>query len=115
MPCLLQVPVSYPESEGTPETLENLIRVTQNQDSILETFYTNDNGEVVTLSLYDISSTDPADILGNDVMAKHDQDELDVDFTEAVAKRLEKHHTRRRSLQQSGDSFISFRPPSPDL
>merc|ERR1719436_1061053 len=38
----VQAPQSYPESEGSPETLENLIRVTQNQESIIQTYYTND-------------------------------------------------------------------------
>ena len=50
--------------ESSPETLENLIRVTQNQESILQTYYTDDNGDVVTLSVYDISHTDPTEIIG---------------------------------------------------
>ena len=52
--------------ESSPETLENLIRVTQNQESILQTYYTDDNGDVVTLSVYDISHTDPTEIIGID-------------------------------------------------
>ena len=47
------------ETEGSPETLENLVRVTQNQESIFQAYYTNDSGEVVTMSVYDISTTDP--------------------------------------------------------
>ena len=47
------------EAEGSPETLENLVRVTQNQESIFQAYYTNDSGEVVTMSVYDISTTDP--------------------------------------------------------
>ena len=97
-------------SEGTPETLENLIRMTQNQDSILQTYYTNDQGEVVTLSLYDISDTDPADILGNDVIAQPQdtyentsQDTYEnLDFNEEVARKIS--NIRRRSVQISGDS-----------
>merc|ERR1740129_1970183 len=38
------------EAEGSPETLENLVRVTQNQESIFQAYYTNDSGEVVTMS-----------------------------------------------------------------
>ena len=91
-------------SESSPETLENLIRVTQNQESVFQTYYTNNDGEVVTLSLYDISATDPADILGNDVIAQHDHDEEFVDFNEAVSEKLKRHH-RSRSVQLSGDSF----------
>ena len=93
-------------SESSPETLENLIRVTQNQESIFQTYYTNNDGELVTLSLYDISTTDPADILGNDIIAQHDHDEEFENFNEAVCEKLKRHH-RSRSLQMSGDSFNS--------
>lgn len=92
------------ETEESPETLENLIRVTQIQDSILQAYYTNDQGEVVTLSLYDISSQDPADFLGNDVIAQTEKEDSNLDFNEAVFEKL-KHHHRRRSLQRSGDSY----------
>ena len=47
------------EAEGSPETLENLVLVTQNQEPIFQNYYTNDSGEVVTMSVYDISTTDP--------------------------------------------------------
>ena len=106
------------EAEGSPETLENLVRVTQNQESIFQTYYTNDSGEVVTMSVYDISTTDPADILGNDVIAQNEFEdcnnsnqsgttaEFGVDCKlEAVSRELKKHQRRRRSLQISGDSF----------
>lgn len=51
-----------------PETLENILRVTRTQESILNAYYTDSNGEVVTMTLYDISETDPTDILGDDVL-----------------------------------------------
>jgi len=34
----------------------------------LNAYYTDSNGEVVTMTLYDISETDPTDILGEDVL-----------------------------------------------
>ena len=52
----------------TPETLENILRVTRTQESVLNAYYTDTNGEVVTMTLYDISETDPTDILGDDVL-----------------------------------------------
>ena len=114
--------------ESSPETLENLIRVTQNQESILQTYYTDDNGDVVTLSVYDISHTDPTEIIGiemtkdildmifihdrlqgNDIMDRHEYDyeydEENEDFDEAVARRLER--LRRRNMTKSGDSLKS--------
>jgi hypothetical protein len=103
------------EAEGSPETLENLVRVTQNQESIFQAYYTNDSGEVVTMSVYDISTTDPADILGNDIIAQNEIEqsniaEFGVDSKlEAVSRELKKHRTRRRSLQISGDSFNGSR------
>jgi hypothetical protein len=106
------------EAEGSPETLENLVRVTQNQESIFQTYYTNDSGEVVTMSVYDISTTDPADILGNDIIAQNEFEQCNnsnqsgttAEFVvdsklEAVSRELKKHQRRRRSLQISGDSF----------
>ncbi len=111
-------------SDGAPETLENLVNVIKNQDSVIQTYYTDDNGEVVTLSLYDISATDPADILGMDVLNQHndnaggtsgsdadddrisEEDEtLEEKFDEAVMRRLER--LRRRYYQHSGDSDMS--------
>jgi hypothetical protein len=103
------------EAEGSPETLENLVRVTQNQESIFQAYYTNDSGEVVTMSVYDISTTDPADILGNDIIAQNEIEqsniaEFGVDSKlEAVSRELKKHRRRRRSLQISGDSFNGSR------
>ena len=108
------------EAEGSPETLENLVRVTQNQESIFQTYYTNDSGEVVTMSVYDISKTDPADILGKDIIAENEFEQCNIgnrnpsgtsaEFgmdskLEAVSRELKKHQRRRRSLQISGDSF----------
>jgi len=101
--------------ENSPETLENLVRVTQNQESIFQAYYTNDDGEVVTMSVYDISTTDPADILGNDIINQNEFQQCNVGNTtstefgvdsklEAVSRELKKHQ-RRRSLQRSGDSF----------
>ena len=52
------------DCDSSPETLENLIRVTQQEKSVLQTYYTDENGDIVTLSVYDISETDPTDILG---------------------------------------------------
>ena len=56
------------ETAQTPETLENILRVTRTQESVLNAYYTDKNGEVVTMTLYDISETDPTDILGDDVL-----------------------------------------------
>jgi hypothetical protein len=48
------------ENTQTPETLENILRVTRTQESVLNAYYTDANGEVVTLTLYDISETGKA-------------------------------------------------------
>ena len=45
----------HSEADSCPETLENLIRVTQQEKSVIQTYYTDDNGDVITLSVYDIS------------------------------------------------------------
>lgn len=95
-------------SEGSPETLENLIRVTQENETILQAYYTNDDGDLVTLSLYDISNTDPADILGADVVDEHLMDDAMDDEQEAInhealCEKLQRHR-RSRAQQLSGDS-----------
>jgi len=56
----------------TPETLENILRVTRLQESVLNAYYTDNNGEVVTMTLYDITETDPTEILGDDVFGEED-------------------------------------------
>ena len=70
---------------------------------------------LLMLSLYDISDTDPADILGNDVIAQpqytYDEEVSrkisnihdNLDFNEEVARKIS--NIRRRSVQISGDSF----------
>ena len=45
------------DTSQTPETLENILRVTRTQESVLNAYYTDTNGEVVTMTLYDISET----------------------------------------------------------
>ena len=52
---------------GGSETIDNIRRVTESQDACLGYYYTNEQGDVVTVNLYDISHTDPADILGSDI------------------------------------------------
>ena len=80
------------------------------------------------MSVYDISHTDPTEIIGiemtkdildmifihdhlqgNDIMDRHEYDyeydEENEDFDEAVARRLER--LRRRNMTKSGDSLKS--------
>ena len=72
------------------------------------------------MSVYDISTTDPADILRNDIIAQNEFEQSDIGNSnpsgttaefgvdsklEAVSRELKKHQRRRRSLQISGDSF----------
>ena len=102
------------EADSCPETLENLIRVTQQEKSVIQTYYTDDNGDVITLSVYDISETDPSDILGQDILEQEmpkffdndSEDALDnvpLDF-DILQTRLECERRRRGSGQRSGDS-----------
>ena len=106
--------------DSSPETLENLIRVTQQEKSVLQTYYTDENGDIVTLSVYDISETDPSDILGQDILEQEipkffDNDSEDayydnvpLDF-DVLQTRLERERRRRGSGQRSGDSFFEQR------
>ena len=72
------------------------------------------------MSVYDISATDPADILGNDLITQNELEQCNIGNSnpsgtttefgvdsklEAVSRELKKHQRRRRSLQISGDSF----------
>ena len=104
----------HSEADSCPETLENLIRVTQQEKSVIQTYYTDDNGDVITLSVYDISETDPSDILGQDILEQEmpkffdndsdfDNSPFDVDVLQT---RLERERRRRGSGQRRGDSFI---------
>ena len=109
----------HSEPDSCPETLENLIRVTQQEKSVIQTYYTDDNGDVITLSVYDISETDPSDILGQDILEQEipkffDNDSEDaydnvpLDF-DVLQTRLERERRRRGSGQRSGDSFFEQR------
>ena len=109
----------HSEPDSCPETLENLIRVTQQEKSVIQTYYTDDNGDVITLSVYDISETDPPDILGQDILEQEipkffDNDSEDaydnvpLDF-DVLQTRLERERRRRGSGQRSGDSFFEQR------
>jgi len=69
----------YQASESTPpggnQTLDNIRRVTDARDSFLNYRYRDENGDMIMVNLYDISDTDPADILGDDVVDVYDDDQ----------------------------------------
>ena len=81
------------EAEGSPETLENLVLVTQNQEPIFQNYYTNDSGEVVTMSVYDISTTDPG------------LEYLFNIFSRSLKKSSHKRHWDKKKAEQS---FLNF-------
>ena len=56
-------------STGAPsETLDNIRRVTESTESCLGYYYKNDAGDLVLVNMYDISDTDPAELLGADLL-----------------------------------------------
>jgi len=69
----------YQASEATPpggnQTLDNIRRVTDARDSFLNYRYRDENGDMIMVNLYDISDTDPADILGDDVVDVYDDEQ----------------------------------------
>ena len=70
----------YQASEATPpggnQTLDNIRRVTDARDSFLNYRYRDENGDMIMVNLYDISDTDPADILGDDVVDVYDDEQV---------------------------------------
>ena len=78
----------YQASEATPpggnQTLDNIRRVTDARDSFLNYRYRDENGDMIMVNLYDISDTDPADILGDDVVDVYDDEQVPLLFIEPV-------------------------------
>ena len=52
--------------EQPSETLQNIVGVTRDRDAMFKTYYTDENGELVTVSMYNVE--DPASLIGNDVL-----------------------------------------------
>ena len=94
------------EANQPPETLENILRVTRTQESVLNAYYTDSNGEVVTMTLYDISETDPTDILGDDVLnsgaASRSGSERRDSSTSARFEESRRYHFRGHQGHASG-------------
>ena len=53
------------QPEGPSETLQNIVRMTRDKDSMFKTYYTDENGELVTVSMFNVE--DPASLIGRDV------------------------------------------------
>lgn len=75
------------------ETLGNIRRVTESRESVLGYSYRNDAGELVLVNIYDISDTDPVEIIGDDILMAQDEDDdeddenqldLDVDLNQRL-------------------------------
>ena len=62
---------------GGSETLSNILTIAEQQEAALSYYYTNEDGDIVTCSVYDVSNTDPADIVGDEFF--HDVREYDDD------------------------------------
>lgn len=93
---------SMDNNQQPPETLENILRVTRTQDSVLNAYYTDANGEVVTMTLYDISETDPTDILGDDVLGSGTASRGSERRDSAAYDDTKRFHFRPQPSQGSG-------------
>ena len=77
------------------ETLGNIRRVTETHESVLGYSYRNDAGELVLVNIYDISDTDPVEIIGDDILMaqdeddEEDEDDNELDLDEDLHRRLQ--------------------------
>merc|ERR1712029_523285 len=55
-------------------TLQNIVGVTRETDAMFKTYYTDENGELVTVSMYNVE--DPVSLIGNDVLQATDDYEF---------------------------------------
>ena len=111
------------EVEESPETLQNIMRVTRDQESVFkvsdllttssefrlipiflfigilniwyffffQTYYTNEDGELVTVSLFDLTSMqDPTDLIGDDVL-EPEVNLYGADFDQTLIEERLKH------------------------
>lgn len=81
------------EQIAASETLQNIVKMTRDQESIFKTYYTDENGELVTVALYDIA--DASTILGQDAMLPDPRSVRQTDeneFSHDVARRLDRLH-----------------------
>jgi len=66
------LPTGDPEQPS--ETLQNIVGVTRETDAMFKTYYTDENGELVTVSMYNVE--DPVSLIGNDVLQATDDYEF---------------------------------------
>jgi len=78
------------------ETLQNIVRMTRDKDSMFKTYFTDENGELVTVSMYEVD--DPVSLIGNDVLtATEDYGDMEADEEDGLdqenaAERLDRLH-----------------------
>ncbi len=92
------------ESMGN-ETLENIRRVTERTDAFLNYYYKDESGDLIMVNLYDISDTDPADILGDDVF--HDAEVVQQHVREEDLAAIDPNEVERYRMrfQQQEEDF----------
>ncbi len=54
--------------DGNGGTLNNILNITESQDAILSYCFHDEDGRIVTRSIFNISDTDPVDIVGQEVV-----------------------------------------------
>jgi hypothetical protein len=90
------------ESAGN-ETLDNIRRVTERTDSFLNYYYKDESGDLIMVNLYDISDTDPADILGDDVL---EDDIMQQQFREEDLAAIDPNEVERYRMRfQEQDDY----------
>ena len=76
---------SISSTYGETSTLDNIIRVTERQDSALAWYYSDENGRHCTWSFYDITDMDPAELVGDDAL---EESIIQVQQQQGIKKRV---------------------------
>ena len=68
--------------------------MTESTESCLGYYYKNDAGDIVVINMYDITDTDPADLLGTDVLVDDGEEQTELDALESLMRKEQQGPTR---------------------
>ena len=99
-------------AESSHDTIDNIRRITENQEVAMGYYFETNDGEMVTFNVYDVTDTDAADIIGDDVFrnaedGEADDDRSDIGASSSVLDTRKVHDKLQRIVVLQDDNEFS--------
>ncbi len=74
------------------DTIDNILQIAERQDAALTYYYTDEDGALVTYSLYNVSGADPADFIGEEFFEQGQQGEGEEEGEEEEVRTVDQKY-----------------------